>query len=567
MKEKSGIWKKYFRMLLDAGLPWGLMVICFALAMLTSQLTLTFANKLGTTLVPYDDMSQAIGPLAVLFALGIGNIIVKVVSAWLQGIVTAQVDRNLQKHAVKKVFYLKTSDVEKGDPREMITRLTEDTSKSSVFLVDLMINEIPRLYYMVMAIIQVIALKRPILIVCTLAVIPIVLLGSIIGGKLTFNNRNAIQQKIAVLTARLAEKIDNIEIIKAYHTEEKEILSGNEVIDELDKVKKQGVLVDQINAFIKNMMWFLPLLVIIIPPALLLFKGEMTQGDFYAYILIVTTFRSKAEEHLTLWIYLKEAQGASLRLSEILNMKSEKEIKGAVPQIGDLHFDHVSFSYDDKKVLDDVSFTIPQGKKTALVGLSGSGKSTMLNLIEKFYEPQKGRILLNGQNIAEADCQKYRKMFAYLPQNAAGFHGTVKDMLLLSCGKDINDEKLKEVLKQVELPELDLDYDVGYEGEKLSGGQRQKLGIARLLLSDAEYFLLDEATSALDAEATDILQKRIDEKTSGRTQIVVAHDLSTIVNADKIMLFDNGRLSAEGTHEELLKKSELYRQLTLKEAN
>ena len=567
MKEKSGIWKKYFRMLLDAGLPWGLMVICFALAMLTSQLTLTFANKLGTTLVPYDDMSQAIGPLFVLFALGIGNIIVKVVSVWLQGIVTAQVDRNLQKHAVKKVFYLKTSDVEKGDPREMITRLTEDTSKSSVFLVDLMINEIPRLYYMVMAVIQVIALKRPILIVCTLAVIPIVLLGSIIGGKLTFNNRNAIQQKISVLTARLAEKIDNIEIIKAYHTEEKEILSGNEVIDELDKVKKQGVLVDQINAFIKNMMWFLPLLVIIIPPALLLFKGEMTQGDFYAYILIVTTFRSKAEEHLTLWIYLKEAQGASLRLSEILNMKSEKEIKGAVPQIGDLHFDHVSFSYDDKKVLDDVSFTIPQGKKTALVGLSGSGKSTMLNLIEKFYEPQKGSILLNGRNIAEADCQKYRKMFAYLPQNASGFNGTVRDMLLLSCCKDINDEKLKKVLKQVELPELDLDYEVGYEGEKLSGGQRQKLGIARLLLSDAEYFLLDEATSALDAEATDILQKRIDEETSGRTQIVVAHDLSTIVNADKIMVFDNGRLSAEGTHEELLKKSELYRQLTLKEAN
>ena len=567
MKEQSGIWKKYFRMLLDAGLPWGLMVICFALAMLTSQLTLTFANKLGTTLVPYDDMSQAKGPLFVLFALGIGNIIVKVASAWLQGIVTAQVDRNLQKHAVKKVFYLKTSDVEKGDPREMITRLTEDTSKSSVFLVDLMINEIPRLYYMVMAVIQVIALKRPILIVCTLAVIPIVLLGSIIGGKLTFNNRNAIQQNIAVLTARLAEKIDNIEIIKAYHTEEKEILSGNEVIDELDKVKKQGVLVDQINAFIKNMMWFLPLLVIIIPPALLLFKGEMTQGDFYAYILIVTTFRSKAEEHLTLWIYLKEAQGASLRLSEILNMKSEKEIKGAVPLIGDLHFDHVSFSYDDKKVLDDVSFTIPQGKKTALVGLSGSGKSTMLNLIEKFYEPQKGSILLNGQNIAEADCQKYRKMFAYLPQNATGFNGTVRDMLLLSCNIDTNDEKLKEVLKQVELPELDLDDEIGYEGEKLSGGQRQKLGIARLLLSDAEYFLLDEATSALDAEATDILQKRIDEETSGKTQIVVAHDLSTVINADKIMLFDNGRLSAEGTHEELLKNSELYRQLTLKEAN
>ena len=564
MKEKKTVWKDYFRMLRDAGLPYKLMAVCFLLAMAVSQMTLWFADRLGATLVPYDDIQKAKAPLLVLFLLGMAIIAVKAVSAWLEGIVTAQVDRNLQKHAVKQVYYLKTADIEKGDPREFITRLTEDTSKSSVFLVDLMINEIPRLYYMVMAVIQVIAMKRPSLILCMLGVVPIILAGSVIGGKITFRNRNRIQERIAGLTARLAEKIDNIEIIKAYQTEEKEIADGDEVIRSLDKVKRKGVLIDQVNAFIKNMMWFLPLLVIIIPPALMMFRGEMDQGTFYAYILLVTAFRTRAEEHLTLWIYLKEAQGASLRLSEILSMKNEKDAGGKKAVKGNIEFRNVSFSYGDKDVLDDVSFVIEEGKKTALVGFSGSGKSTVLSLIEKFYEPQKGIILMGGTDIRENSYPDHRNLFAYLPQNAEAFNGTVRDMLLIS-GDSAPDEKLKEVLAEVQLPELDLDDEIGFGGEKLSGGQRQKLGLARMLLSDAPYLLLDESTSALDAEATAAVLEKIDRAAEGRTQIVAAHDLSAVKNADRILVFDKGKLAAEGTHEELLAASPLYRQLALQE--
>ena len=563
MKEKRSVWKDYFRMLRDAGLPYKLMAVCFLLAMAVSQMTLWFADRLGATLVPYDDIQKAKTPLLVLFLLGMAIIAVKAVSTWLEGIVTAQVDRNLQKHAVKQVFYLKTADIEKGDPREFITRLTEDTSKSSVFLVDLMINEIPRLYYMVMAVIQVVAMKRPSLILCMLGVVPIILAGSVIGGKITFRNRNRIQERIAGLTARLAEKIDNIEIIKAYQTEEKETADGDEVIRSLDKVKRKGVLIDQVNAFIKNMMWFLPLLVIIIPPALMMFRGEMDQGTFYAYILLVTAFRSRAEEHLTLWIYLK-AQGASLRLSEILSMENEKDAGGEKPVKGNIEFRGVSFSYGDKDVLDGVSFVIEEGKKTALVGLSGSGKSTVLSLIEKFYDPQKGSILMGGKDIRENSYTEHRKLFACLPQNAGAFHGTVRDMLLIS-GDSATDERLKEVLAEVQLPELDLDDEIGFGGEKLSGGQRQKLGLARMLLSDAPYLLLDESTSALDAEATAAVLERIDKAAEGRTQIVAAHDLTAVSNADRILVFDRGRLAAEGTHEELLETSPLYRQLALQE--
>ena len=566
-KEKPRVWRNYFRMLFSAGLPWALLIVCFLLSLAVAQLTLLFADLLADALVPYGSIRDAVGPLLTVFFIGIGIVLLKVAGAHLQAIVTAKVDRNVQRYAVERVFYLKTADVESGDPRELITRLTEDTCKNSPFLVDLMVNEIPRLYYIVAATIQVAAIGRPILTLTLLLNIPVIFLGSYVSGRITFKVRNKIQGKIAALTARLAEKIDNAETIKAYGTEEKEIASGETVIRELDKAKKQGALVDQINAFIKNMMWFLPLLLIIIPPAVLLFRGEIDQAGFYAYILLATSFRTYTAQHLDLWIMLKDAQGATLRLSGLLSR--ENELPGgdaAVPESGEIAFSDVSFRYGDDPALDHVSFTVRPGQKTALVGLSGSGKSTALNLIERFYAPESGVITLNGTDVQTLDCAGYRSLFAYLPQNAPGFSGTVRDMLNYASETPHADGELEEALRQVclwdDVQALGgLDYEIGYGGEKLSGGQRQKMGVARLLLSDAPYVLLDEATSALDAAATAAVQAAVDKACRGRTQIVVAHDLATVRNADHILVFDHGVLAAEGTHEELLVRSPLYARL------
>lgn len=273
---------------------------------------------------------------------------------------------------------------------------------------------------------------------------------------------------------------------------------------------------------------------------------------------------------MQLWIYLKDAQGATLRLSGLLSLENERTAghEAAVP--GNIEFRDVTFSYGGHPALDRVSFTVEKGKKTALVGFSGSGKSTALNLIEKFYAPQSGAILLNGTDITALDYARYRSMFTYLPQNAPGFSGTVREMLNYTSPAPRSDGELLEALEKVGLMDDisalgGLDYEIGYGGEKLSGGQRQKLGAARLILSGTEFVLLDEATSALDVEATAGIQRAIDEACRGRTQITVAHDLSTVRNADKILVFNRGRLEAQGTHEELLSKCPLYREL-VKEA-
>lgn len=284
---------------------------------------------------------------------------------------------------------------------------------------------------------------------------------------------------------------------------------------------------------------------------------------FYQYS---GTFIGYVTAHLALWVTVKNAQGATFRLAAILELDDESETREEAIPDGDIVFKNVSFSYGENKVLDDVSFTIPKGKKTAFVGHSGSGKSTALNLIEAFYRPDAGEITMNGVNINEYDPQNYRGLFTYVPQNAPGFSGSIRELLTYGHQEPISDEVLHEVLRQADVLETvrilgGLDYDVGTNASKLSGGQKQKLSIARALLSDTQYMLLDEATSALDVNATVKLQKELDSKTEGKTQILVAHNMATIQNADKIILFSEGRIAAEGTYDELMAGSELFREL------
>ena len=566
MKENKNqhVWRDYFSMLLNAGLPWVLMAVCFGLSMLKAIMSLALANQITVALKDYSNIKEAIPELWKLIGILLVGIAASVAGIHLQGIVGAQVDRNVQRYAVDNVLYLKTKDLEENDTRNFITRLTDDACKNSPFLIELTINEIPRIYYIIAAIIAVRKIGQPTLTGAMFLLIPCIVILSLVSGKITFTNRNKVQTKLAAVTAKLAEKIDDIELIKSYSTEEKEIKSGNEVLDELSKVRKEGALVDHINKYIKNMIWFIDVAIMVIPPTLLMFKGVIDRTVYYAYILLVSRFETYIREHLIVWVYLKEAQGATRRLSAVLNMENEKSVSAETAfNSGDIEFINVCFAYGEENVLNDVSFVIEKSKKTGIVGLSGSGKSTVLNLIEKFYE---GKILIGGKDISKLDYTDYRSRFAYLPQNAPCVSGTVREMLNYSTQREYSDEELVKALKDVMLYDDimklgGLDYQIGHNGENLSGGQRQKLGIARMLLSDSEYVMLDEATSALDPEATAAIQKKIDEKCRGKTLIVVAHDLSTIENADKVLVFDKGRMIAEGTHRQLKEKLPLYRDL------
>ena len=566
-KDKPQVWKNYFSMLKHAGLPWVLMIVCFVLSLLVAVLSLALGGQIATVFQDNVSAREMIPEMLKLIVIIVIGVACMIAGSHLQGVVTAQIDRNVQKYAVRRIFYLKTEDLEAADTREFITRLTDDTAKNSPFLIELAINEIPRLFYIVAAIVSVSQVGQPSLVGAMFLLIPGIVLLAFVSGLITFRNRNKIQARLADVTAKLAEKIDDIEVIKSYSTEEKEIVSGNRVLDELNAVRKEGALVDHINKFISNMIWFIDVVIIVVPPTLLMFNGAIDRATYLAYLTIALRFETYVKEHLKVWVSLKEAQGATRRLSAVLDLDNERDAAAeTVRAPGDITFTNVSFAYAEENILENLSFTIEQGKKTGIVGLSGSGKSTVLNLIEKFYEPDEGSIFLGGQDIGRMDYASYRSGFAYLPQNAPALSGSVREMLCWSADREYSDEEMEQALRDVLLYDDiialgGLDHQIGHNGENLSGGQRQKLGIARMLLSDSEVVLLDEATSALDPEATALIQKKIDEKCAGKTQVLVAHDLSTIRNADKILVLEKGKLAGQGTHEDLMKTLPLYAEL------
>lgn len=558
----KGIWRRFIHMLVKSKLPYLWMAAAFLFNIGKSSVELIIPVNIAKVL----GAELSVSLLLVIFGLGVLNAALTVASETFKNIALQKIDRNMQRMSIAKIFWLKLKDIEKDDPREFVSRITTDTTLVSTLLLDLVISEIPRLYFMISSVIILFRDYDHRLALALLITIPVTILGSYITGRLTFGKAEAVQGKVAKLTAKLAEKINNFQIIKSYNNEEKETERGQEVIKELEKAKRGAALMVRVKDFVNELANLIPVVFIVVVGAVYLLQKVIDVPTFVVFYQYSGTFIAYVTAHLALWVSVKNAQGATYRLAGILELEDERENRGSAVPDGDIEFKDVTFSYGDKKVLDGVSFSIKKGKKTAFVGYSGSGKSTALNLIEAFYRPDSGTITLGGVDINTYDSQSYRSLFTYVPQNAPGFSGTVRNLLTYGSKQPVSDSVLVETLERADVLDTvnilgGLDYDVGVNASKLSGGQKQKLSITRALLSDTEYMLLDEATSALDINATAKLQSEIDRKMEGKTQILVAHDLSTIVNADQIILFSEGHIAGQGTYDELMHSSHLFQDL------
>jgi ATP-binding cassette subfamily B protein len=269
------------------------------------------------------------------------------------------------------------------------------------------------------------------------------------------------------------------------------------------------------------------------------------------------------------------ALGAMARINEIMVLdEEESEVTGSHQPVSKtaIEFRNVSFSYQPDEgeepvgILKGVNLSIPRGSRVALVGPSGAGKSTIFSLIERFYEPTDGEILLDGQPVTEFSRAELRSQIGYVEQDAPVLAGSIRDNLLLSK-PDAQDEELAEVLRMVNLEEVlqretkGLDAEVGENGIMLSGGERQRLAIARALLAAPPILLLDESTSALDGPNEQRMREAIDAVAKDRTLIVIAHRLSTVVDSDQIIVLESGQIVGSGTHSELVKSTPLYAEL------
>lgn len=313
--------------------------------------------------------------------------------------------------------------------------------------------------------------------------------------------------------------------------------------------------------------------VCLISGGIFLYKGLISFGDYSTFIISVSFFTSPILQLVQWMEQFDEGVTGFERFCEILDLPEEADRAGAKPMEkvnGDIRFDDVCFSYnheENREVLDHISFEVPRGKTVALVGPSGGGKTTICHLLPKFYHPDSGVISIDGTDIEEITMESLRENIGIVQQDVFLFSGSFSENIAYGK-KDASEEEIVEAAKKaniydyiMSLPEQ-FDTQIGERGIRLSGGQKQRLSIARVFLKNPSILILDEATSSLDNTTEALIQEALNSLKQGRTTIVVAHRLSTIKNADEILVVANGRIRESGTHDELIKKENgIYRKL------
>jgi len=483
--------------------------------------------------------------------------------------VAEEVRRDIQTDMFSSLIHADTQLIDKEHSGKFITNLSNDVNMITGLLSTAILNLFKDSLTLI-GLLTVMFYQNWKLSLIAIIMIPLASFAAKSLGKRISKVSTQQMQRAAILTSYLIEIFKNHKLMKIFQKEKYEKTRANEFIHNLKELNKKINIVYVRASPIMEFLTGIMIAILIFISAKLVVKNELEVNNFFSFLAAMMLAYQPVRSLATLNITVQQGIAGARRVLPIIDKEHEIKEKNDAKDLsiseGQITFENVKFKYlkDNNEILNSINLNIPAGQMTALVGHSGAGKSTILNLIPRFYDVGSGDIKIDNQSIYDAKIYSLREKISLVSQDTTLFDDTIKNNILYA-NSDASDEEIYNAAKYSfadefinQLPNK-FDTLIGENGVRLSGGEKQRISIARAILKKTPIILLDEATSSLDADTESKIQEAINFLTKGRTTIVIAHRLSTILNSDKIYVINQGKVVGEGKHDELLSSSDIYK--------
>ncbi|WP_058306429.1 ABC transporter ATP-binding protein [Gracilibacillus massiliensis] len=561
--------KAFMSLIFSLKLPKLILILGLAGSVLTTLVGLTIPLLTRELVDGFSIASISLGFIALIVGVFVIHALIDGFSAYALSYVGQKVVAGLREVIWSKMIRLPVRYFDQQPSGESVSRVINDTGIVKNLVSQHFPQFISGLISILGAVIILFIMDWRMTLMMLIAVPLTVLVMMPLGSRMSKISRN-LQDQTASFQGEIQQTVSEIKLMKSSTAEDIEFQKGNKGIRTL---LKTGLKESKIFSVIAPFMYMVVMLVIVVIIAyggIRVEEETMSTGSLVAFLLYLFQIVFPITSFAMFFTELQKAKGATGRIMEILDEEVEEKQQGADLMIEGLPitFDNVDFSYDeDDSIIKNMSFSVASGEMIAFAGPSGGGKTTVFGLIERYYNPTKGQVLIGEESINSLSLRAWRSQLGYVSQESSMMSGTVRENLTygLTNADHVSEEELWSVARMAyaeqfiqELPK-GLNTEVGERGTKLSGGQRQRINIARAFLRNPKLLLLDEATASLDSQSEQVVQKALHRLMEGRTTFVIAHRLATIVHADQIIFIENGEITGKGTHQQLLETHALYR--------
>lgn len=561
--KKDRIWGPFLRFYTRFKIPWWLFILSFGFGILYTEVGLK-ATKYQILINTGKLYNSAILGYALFTLLGsLVSIATNMTSNYGAGLVTLRA-RGV---VYRKIIYLPAKIFDEEQPSSFVSRITSDVpvASNAVSYISLFVTS----FYSLVRYYIVFFQYSSQLALWMLVAVPLAILDFWLCGKTQYLSEKRMYAALNEMMTFFSEHLGAVKHVKAQSMEEAERQEGFRAIEKRFRADMFYAFMVALQTTITSVYTKVCTFILIFSGKNLIERGKLEETGVNAGNTYLSNVQMYLSEILTQYQTIKGVQGVLGKAAQIASSESEQmKFNTPMPEsVEDIRVENVVFSYnEEKEVLHNISLTIPAGKKTAIVGENGCGKSTLFKLFMRFYQPTEGSIFYGDRDAREIHLDEWRASFGYVLQSSPLLSGTIRDNITYGCKREVGEEEIVAAAKNanaydfiMEFPE-GFDKEVGEGGARLSGGQRQRIAIARAMITNPKILLMDEATASLDYQSDKLIWQATERLMEGRTTILIAHDMNAVMTADRVVVMNAGRIEAIGTHSDLMKNSPTYRE-------